>query len=349
MKRQLRAQVHVVTMHETPKRLVALIALVLGLGVVVSQPPVAPAQQVQEDQSDFGGDSMVSGGSSTDIDPAVTTPTDSEPATRVSEPTTDSAGSATSAAGVSEPADTSATSTTSPTDGSTAQLSASGEPRAIAQAAQSSVLLGTVESVAVLAGSAVTNTGPSVISGDVDVAPACAVSGFPPGIVINGTIHRCDAVAAQAQADLTTAYNDAAGRTPTQQVATELGGQTLTTGVYRSASGTFGITGPLTLNAQGDPNAVFIFQTESTLITASASRVVLINGAQACNVFWQVGSSATLGTDSDFVGNILALTSITANTGATVDGRLLARNGAVTLDTNTITRSVCATAVDETP
>jgi hypothetical protein len=205
--------------------------------------------------------------------------------------------------------------------------------------------LGTAESFAVLGGSAITNTGSSVISGDVGVAPSCAVTGFPPGTVVNGTIHRCDAVAAQAQADLTTAYNDAAGRIPTEQVATELGGQTLTTGVYDSASGTFGITGALTLDAQGNPDAVFIFQTDSTLITASASRVVLINGAQACNVFWQIGSSATLGTNSRFAGNILALTSITAKTGATVDGRLLARNGAVTLDTNTITTSECAIAV----
>nr|MDQ3371322.1 ice-binding family protein [Actinomycetota bacterium] len=115
--------------------------------------------------------------------------------------------------------------------------------------------------------------------------------------------------------------------------------------VYDSASGTFEITGALTLDAQGDPDAVFIFQTDSTLITASASRVVLINGAQACNVFWQIGSSATLGTNSSFAGNILALTSITATTGATVDGRLLARNGAVTLDSNTITASQCAVAV----
>ncbi|MCP9490914.1 MAG: ice-binding family protein, partial [Solirubrobacteraceae bacterium MAG38_C4-C5] len=236
------------------------------------------------------------------------------------------------------------------TDTGTTQLNAADAPRAIgAQAAQSPVLLETAESFAVLGGSTVTNTGPSVISGDVGVAPgvdpACDVTGFPPGTVINETIHRCDAVAAQAQADLTRAYDDAAGRISTERVATELGGQTLTTGVYDSASGTFGITGALTLDAQGDPDAVFIFQTASTLTTASASRVVLINGAQACNVFWQIGSSATLGTNSSFAGNILALTSITATTGATVDGRLLARNGAVTLDSNTITASECAVAV----
>ncbi|HSI81075.1 MAG TPA: ice-binding family protein [Solirubrobacterales bacterium] len=209
------------------------------------------------------------------------------------------------------------------------------------QSAHSPVLLGTAESFAVLGGSTVTNTGPTVISGDLGVFPGCEVTGSAQ-IVITGTIHECDAVAQQAQADLLTAYNAAAGQIPTAQLATELGGQTLTAGVYDSASGTFQITGILTLDAQGDPDAVFIFQTDSTLITASSSQVLLINGAQACNVFWQVGSSATLGTDSSLVGNVLALTSITANTGATVDGRLLALNGAVTLDTNVVTRSECA-------
>jgi hypothetical protein len=128
-------------------------------------------------------------------------------------------------------------------------------------------------------------------------------------------------------------------------VPAELGGTTKTAGVYDSADGTFGITGTLTLDAQGDPNAVFIFKTASTLITAGASSVVLVNDAQACNVFWQVGSSATLGTNSTFNGNILALTSITLTTGANVNGRVLARNGAVTLDTNTITKATCAAPV----
>ncbi|MFC4592111.1 ice-binding family protein [Sphaerisporangium corydalis] len=210
-----------------------------------------------------------------------------------------------------------------------------------AGAAQAPVGLGTATSYAVLAGSAVTNTGPSVVTGDLGVSPGSSVTGFPPGTVI-GTVHAADAAAVQAQVDLTTAYNDAAGRTPVTSVPTELGGTTLTPGVYTSAAGTLGITGNLTLDAQGDPQAVFIFQAASTLITASASTVTLIGGAQACNVFWQVGSSATLGTASGFVGTILALTSITATTGATVNGRLLARNGAVTLDSNTITRSDCA-------
>ena len=123
-------------------------------------------------------------------------------------------------------------------------------------------------------------------------------------------------------------------------IGTELGGSTLVPGVYNSQSGTFGITGTLTLDGQGDPDAVFIFQMQSTLVTASASVVLLTNGARACNVFWQVGSSATIGTSSSFVGTILALTSITLTTGATVDGRVLARNGAVTLDSNTIGQTV---------
>ncbi|WP_436762874.1 ice-binding family protein [Streptosporangium sp. V21-05] len=204
--------------------------------------------------------------------------------------------------------------------------------------------LGTVTSYAVLGGSAVTNTGPTVLTGDLGVSPGSAITGFPPGLVV-GAVHAADAAAAQAQADLTTAYNNAAGQVADATIATELGGATLTPGTYNSALGTFQITGELTLDAQGDPDAVFIFQAASTLVTASASTVNLINGAQACNVFWQVGSSATLGTGSSFAGNILALTSITATTGAVIDGRLLARNGAVTLDTNTVTRSLCAAPV----
>jgi hypothetical protein len=209
-----------------------------------------------------------------------------------------------------------------------------------AVAAQPPVGLGTAGSFAVLAGSAVTNTGPSVVNGDLGVSPGTAISGFPPGTV-NGTVHAADAVAGQAKTDLTTAYNDAAGRTPPASVSGDLGGQTLTPGVYKSTS-SLGLTGPLTLDAQGDPNAVFVFQVGSTLITASGSSVNLIGGAQACNVFWQIGSSATLGTNSTFRGNILALTSATLTTGATVDGRVLARNGAATLDNNTITIARCA-------
>jgi type VI secretion system secreted protein VgrG len=158
-----------------------------------------------------------------------------------------------------------------------------------------------------------------------------------------------DPVVVGAKDDLVTAYDDAAGRTPAITVPTELGGSTLTEGVYRSTSGGLGITGTLILDAQDDPEAVWIFQSDSTLITASGSKVELINGADACNVFWQVTSSATLGTSSTFVGTVLALTSITATTSATVEGRLLARNGAVTLDTNTFVNNLCAVVPTPTP
>jgi hypothetical protein len=209
-----------------------------------------------------------------------------------------------------------------------------------ALAAQPPVGLGTADSYAVLAGQTVTNTGPSTINGDLGVTPGAAITGFPPGTV-NGTIHAADAVALQAQSDLTTAYNDAAGRTPPAAVPADLGGLTLTGGVYKSASA-LQLTGALTLDAQGDPNTVFIFQAASTLITASASHVNLINGAQPCNVFWQVGSSATLGTSSVFVGNILALTSVSMNNAVTVQGRALARNGSVTMINDTLTAGRCA-------
>ena len=209
-----------------------------------------------------------------------------------------------------------------------------------ALAAQPPVGLGTAGSFAVLSGSTVTNTGPSVVNGDLGVSPGTAITGFPPG-TINGTAHAADAVAGQAQSDTTTAYNDAAGRTPAASAPADLGGLLLSPGVYKSASA-MGLTGDVTLDGQGNADAVFIFQAGSTLTTASGSRVVLINGADACNVFWQVGSSATLGTNSSFRGTILALTSITLNTGANVYGRTLARNAAVTMDDNTITRSGCA-------
>jgi hypothetical protein len=210
-----------------------------------------------------------------------------------------------------------------------------------ASAAQPPVSMGTTSSFAVLAGSTVTNTGPSVISGSLGLSPGSAVTGFPPGVVVNGTKHVADAVALQAKNDLVTAYNDAAGRTPVTVVSADLGGQSLAPGIYKSTS-SLGLTGTVTLNGQNNANAIFIFQAGSTLITASSSRVQLINGAQACNVFWQVGSSATLGTATTFVGSILALTSASLNTAASVDGRVLARNGAVTLNDNTITAATCA-------
>ncbi len=206
--------------------------------------------------------------------------------------------------------------------------------------AATTVNLGTADSFAVLAGSGITNTGPTTITGDVGTFPTPAETGFV-YITLHGANHVDDAVTQSAKNDLTSAYNNVAGQTPVSRVNTELGTTTRFAGIYDSADGTFGITGTLTLDAQGDPSAVFIFKTDSTLITAGASNVNLINGAQACNVFWKVGSSATLGTNSRFKGNILALTSITLTTGANISGRALARNGAVTMDTNTITASTC--------
>ncbi|MDO8471960.1 MAG: ice-binding family protein [bacterium] len=213
--------------------------------------------------------------------------------------------------------------------------------------AATKVVLGSADNFVILAGSTVTNTGSSVITGDLGLHPGTSVTGFPPGTV-NGTQHVTNSTALAAKNDLITAYNNAAGQTPNTTVATELGGTTKNAGIYNSSSGTFGITGTLTLDGLGDHNAVFIFKTASTLITAGSSTVALVNGAQACNVFWQVGSSATLGTNSTFKGNILALTSATLTTGANVEGRVLARNGAVTLDTNTISKPACDTSATTT-
>ena len=210
---------------------------------------------------------------------------------------------------------------------------------AIPGMAQVAPSLGTAESFGVLAATTVTNTGPTVVDGDLGVFPGTAVTGFPPGTV-TGEIHAGDPVAAQAQADARAAYL-ALQAQPCTTIPTELGGQTLTPGVYCSESGTFENSGTLTLDAQGDPNAVFIFQTDSTLVTASGSSVDLVNGAQACNVFFAVGSSATLGTNSTFAGTIIALTSITLTTGADLEGRALALNGAVTMDTNNVSVPSC--------
>ena len=213
-------------------------------------------------------------------------------------------------------------------------------------AATATIGLGAAGTFAVLAGTGITNTGPTTVNGDIGTFPTPAETGFGT-LTLNGTNHAADAVSQQAKVDLTTAYNQAAGSGPATAVATELGGTTLTPGVYNAP--TLAITGTLTLNTLGDPSAVFVFQASSTLVTASASSVIVLNGGTACNVFWQVGSSATLGTSSTLIGSVLASTSITATTGASIQGRLLASNGAVTLDTNTITRPSCPPPVPITP
>jgi hypothetical protein len=214
-----------------------------------------------------------------------------------------------------------------------------------ATAAPAKVGLGTAESFSVLAGSTVTNTGPTTMFGDLGLSPGSSVTGAPH---VLGATHVDDAVAIGAKSSLTTAYNDAASRPSNGSAGTDLAGQTFTPGVRSASSSLLLSSGSVTLDAQGDPNAVFIFQIGSTLTTASNTSVKLINGAQACNVFWQVGSSATLGTGTVFVGTVMAAETITANTAATIHGRLLAQTAAVNLDTNTITTSNCAAGGGET-
>lgn len=209
----------------------------------------------------------------------------------------------------------------------------------------SKAVLGTAESFAVLGGSTVTNTGPTTVVGNLGVDPGLAVTGFPPGL-ISGTFHKGDNVALQAQKDTTAAYNTLAGQAVTLDLTgKDLGGMTLGAGVYHFSSSAQ-LTGTLTLDAKGNPNAEFVFQIGSTLTTASNSSVIVINGANDCKVFWQVGSSATLGTGTAFKGNIVALTSITLNTSAKVSGRALARNGAVTMDSNAVSTLSCTPSAD---
>jgi Ice-binding-like len=200
---------------------------------------------------------------------------------------------------------------------------------------QAQISLGSAAPFGVLGATTVTNTGLTVITGDVGVSPGTAVTGFPPGIA-SGTIYSAGPIAAAAQADALLAYNAASALTPTQDLTgQDLGGLTLAPGVY-SFSSSAQLTGALTLDAGGNANAQFVFQIVSTITTASASTVNLINGAQACNVFWRIGSSATLGTGTTFKGVILANTAITVTTGVTNTGSLIALNAAVTLDSNTI-------------
>jgi hypothetical protein len=220
---------------------------------------------------------------------------------------------------------------------------------AAAQAAP--VNLATVGPFVVLGGSAVTNTGPSVLNGDLGVAPGTSLVGFGLPAVVNGATHANNAVASQAQADLTVAYDVAAGQPvpPANELTgTDLGNRTLTAGAYRYTSSAQ-LTGPLTLDAEGDPNAQFVFEITSALTTAPASSVVLVNGASPCNVYWQVGSSATLDTTTAFQGNLMALTDISLNNGASVIGRLLARNGQISLINNVLDAPLCGTEPTPSP
>jgi hypothetical protein len=193
-------------------------------------------------------------------------------------------------------------------------------------------------SFAVLAGATITNTGVTTITGDVGLSPGTSVTGFPPGTIV-GTQHVGDPAAVQAKLDLTTAYNSAAGKTLGPiSVAGNIGGMTLPPGLYKSTSGLAISSGDLTLDAGGNANAVWIFQIASTLTTTSGRKVMLSGGANAANVYWQVGTSATFGTTSIFKGTVMADESITMNTGATLEGRVMARIGAITLSGNTIVR-----------
>jgi len=204
---------------------------------------------------------------------------------------------------------------------------------------------GTTTSFAVLAATTITNTGPTTISGtaggDIGLAPGSAFTGSST-VTTSGVQHIADATATTAQTDLVTAFNDISAPTPTVLASPELASHVITPGTYSTGAGTFANSGALTLDAQGDANAVFIFQAASTLITSAGSTMTLVNGAQACNVYWKVGSSATLGTNSTFIGHIYALTSITAESGANIQGQLLARTGAVNLNANIISNPACA-------
>jgi hypothetical protein len=215
-------------------------------------------------------------------------------------------------------------------------------PDATCGVGSSAPSLGAAASFLVLGSSTVTSTGATTISGDLGVSPGSAITGFPPGLVLGGAEHAADATALQAQSDLTAAYDVLAGDACGVDLSgQDLGGLTLTQGVYCFSSSA-ALTGTLVLDAQGDPGAVFVFQIGSTLTTAGDASVVLVNDAQDCLAFWQVGSSATLGAGTVFSGSILALASITLDTGASVSGRALAQNGAVTMDTNTIAAGSCA-------
>lgn len=200
---------------------------------------------------------------------------------------------------------------------------------------------GNLRSFAVLAGTTVTCAGASTITGDVGVSPGAAIVGFPAPCSDVGTLHSADATAAAGQADLTTAYTTLAGLPCAATIGPNLAGLTLTQGVYCVGAAASNLTGTLTLDAQGNANAVFVFRMSSTLITSPGATVSLVNGANACAVEWQVSSSATIDVGTTFVGNILALTSISMNSGANLAGRALTRNGAVTLNANSVSFAAC--------
>jgi hypothetical protein len=191
-----------------------------------------------------------------------------------------------------------------------------------------------LETVAVLAYSTITNTGTTTLNGDVDLSPGTSITGFGPPSSITGNFNAANSTAAAARVVAQTDFNVGNALMGATVISGNLGGQTLTPGLYNSAS-SIGVTGTLTLNGEGNPNAVFIFQIGSTLNLATGATIVLENGATAANVFWLVGSSATFNTTATMIGQVFAYASITMNTGATIDGRLLALNGAVTFDANT--------------
>lgn len=223
-----------------------------------------------------------------------------------------------------------------------------GTPSVLSAQVQNTITLGTAGQFGVLGASTVTNTGATTITGDLGVFPGTAITGLG-SITVNGTVHQTDAVAQQAQSDASTAYT-ALAALPHTTVLTgmDLGGLTLTPGVYFFASSAQ-LTGNLFLDFLGNPDALFVFQIGSTLTTASGSTVSEINGGQGANVFFQVGSSATLGTTTSFMGTILADQSITLNTGASIAcGRAVALNGAVTMDNNVISNR-CSSEVVTTP
>ena len=217
---------------------------------------------------------------------------------------------------------------------------------ASSNAATPTITPGTTTTFGVLAATTITNTGPTTISGtaggDIGLAPGSSFTGST-SVTASGVQHIADTAATTAQTDLVTAYNDISAPTPTVLASAELASQVIVPGTYSTGAGSFANSGALTLDAKGDANAVFIFQAATTLITSPGSTMTLINGAQACHVYWKVGSSATIGSNSTFVGHVYAQTSITANTGASIQGQLLARTGAVNLNANSITNSACAT------